>query len=456
MNDHVFLVNAAGRRLYETAKTLPVVDYHCHLSPKEIYEDRPFVNLAQLWLSGDHYKWRLMRAFGVPEDMITGGAPDREKFQRYAECIALAAGNPLSHWTMMELARYFGIHTPLNGETAEEIWRESCRVLESEKLSPRKLMRNSGVVYVATTDDPADSLEYHRLLAEDAEFSIRVAPSFRTDNLLQIGSPDYPAYLQGLSEAAGFPITGLDSLEEAVRVRLDEFVRCGCRFSDVGIEDFPEGACSREEADAMLRRALAGQPPTKEDARRFLQPLYLFLAGEYQKRDIVMQLHLAVVRNANSALFDRLGPDCGGDCAGDVISQSRLVSLLDGINRNSGLPRTILYTLNPAMYTAMATAAGSFPRVTLGAAWWFNDHKAGIEEQLRVYAQSSHLACFSGMLTDSRSFLSYARHDYFRRIFCNLLGEWLESGEFAGEAAAEELVRRVCYENSLALSGGNP
>ncbi len=453
MQQNVFLSSAAGQRLYEAVRDLPIVDYHCHLSPQEIYEDQPFSDLAQLWLGGDHYKWRLMRAFGIDERYITGDAPGVEKFRAYAECIGLAAGNPLYHWTHMELTQFFHIDTPLNRDTADEIWEAANRVIRQEQLSPRKLIQRSGVVYIGTTDDPAEPLEYHRLLAEDAGFPVQVAPSFRTDRLVSICAPGYAAYVEKFAAATGVPVTDLNSFRLAISTRLDQFAKAGCRFTDVGIPDFPAGLCSDAQAAGIFGRALAGQSVEHQEYLAFLTYLYIFLAGEYRKRNMVMQLHLAVTRNANSALYEQLGVDCGGDCVGDMISQQQLVALLDGMQRTGGLPRTIVYTLNPAMYMTLATAAGSFLEVTLGAAWWFNDHKSGIEEQLRIYAETSHLAMFTGMLTDSRSFLSYARHDYFRRILCNLVGQWLESGEFAACDAAMELVRRVCYENSARLAG---
>lgn len=454
MDQTIFLQNKTGQRLYQTAKDLPIVDYHCHLSPREIWEDCPFDNLAQLWLSGDHYKWRLMRAFGIDEHFITGNAGDFEKFQKYAECISLAAGNPLFHWTAMELKRYFHIDEPLNADTAADIWDRASEVIRNQALSPRKLIESSHVVYIATTDDPADSLEYHQKLAADKNFSVRVTPSFRTDNLLSLREPGYAAYIGRLSTASNLEIQNIETLEQAVRIRLDDFVQCGCAFSDVGIPSFPIVGCGRAEADNILCRALRGEEISPIEYRRFLGYFTVFLAGEYRARNIVMQMHLSVVRNANGVLFEMLGPDCGGDCVGDCIPQAELVAFLDQVNQTSGLPHTILYTLNPSMYPTLATAAGCFPHVNLGAAWWFNDHECGIEEQLRVCAQTSHLAVFPGMLTDSRSFLSYARHDYFRRIFCNLLGQWLEAGEFFDEVAAENLVRRICYENSLSMTKG--
>ena len=454
MSPTAFIHNAAGYRLYQTAKKLPIADYHCHLSPREIWEDRPFENPAQLWLAGDHYKWRLRRAFGIQEFFITGGADGLQKFKKYAECLSLAAGSPLYHWTAMELSQYFGIAEPLNAENAEKIWEKAMSVILKEELSPRKLILRSNVVYLATTDDPADSLCYHEKLAEDGSFPVRVAPSFRTDRILSLCDAGYPGYIKKLGEASGVTIQNIETLKQAVIRRLEAFIRCGCAFSDVGIPAFPLMDYDEQAADRTFCRALAGKTVEQSEYRRFLGYMTVFLAGLYRAHEITMQMHLSVIRNANSVLFHSIGADCGGDCMGDPIPQAELTAFLDRINRESGLPHTILYTLNPAAYPALATAAGCFPQVYVGAAWWFNDHKSGIEEQLRICAQNAHLAVFPGMLTDSRSFLSYARHDYFRRIFCNLLGEWIEAGEFPDGAAAEELVRRVCFENSRKLSEG--
>lgn len=453
MNPRLFLENETAAGLYEQVKALPIVDYHCHLSPREIYEDIPFDNIAQMWLSGDHYKWRLMRAAGVAEEQIAATVCGYETFCAYAAAISLAAGNPLYHWTMMELSRYFGIDTPLNEETAPAVWEKANRAIRQQKLSPRKLIREGNVAYIATTDDPADSLEWHEKLARDKTWDVRVAPTFRADRLANLRAPDYPAYLTSLGKAAGVAIDGLAAFQEAVCRRLDCFCALGCRFADIGIEAFPEGECSEEEAAALFDRAIEGELLPPGEHRRFLSWLYPFLGGQYKRRGMTMQLHLAVTRNANSRLFAAKGPDAGGDCTGDAIPVSRIVALLDRMDSGAGLPPVILYTLDPAMYGPMATAAGSFPSVYLGAAWWFNDHKAGIEEQLCTYAQTSLLAAFPGMLTDSRSFLSYARHDYFRRILCNLLGRWVESGEFPDEGAALRLARRICVENSAKLAG---
>lgn len=453
LKDNVFLGNEAAKRLYRYARDLPIVDYHCHLSPKEIAEDKVFSDIGELWLAGDHYKWRLMRQFGIDEELITGNASYHDKFIAYASCVSLAAGNPLFHWTTAELSAYFGIHTLLNEITAEEIWEKANKVIKKEQLSPRKLIQKSKVAYIATTDDPADTLDFHHAISADKSFYTKVAPTFRTDNPLSIRSVDYMEYIKKLSAASGVAVRNLASFEEALKARLNDFCGCGCRFADIGIEFFPRGACGKAEAEEIFSDALIGKEISDGAYRRFLTYAYLFLAGEYKERGITMQLHTAVKRNASSALLNSIGKDCGGDCMNDALLIEDVISLFDRLNDENILPSTILYTLNPENAAALATVCGTFKGVSLGAAWWFNDHKGGIIEQLEIVSQTSHLATFPGMLTDSRSFLSYTRHDYFRRIFCTYLGKMLENGEFADENAAITLVRRVCVENSQLMAG---
>lgn len=450
MRDTYLLHSSRARELYGAVQGLPIIDYHCHLSPKEILEDRPFDNIGEMWLAGDHYKWRLMRAYGVEERCITGDAPWQEKIRRYAQAVAMAAGNPLYHWTQMELALYFGIEEPLDGDTADDLYARANRVIRERELSPRRLIASSGVTYIATTDDPADPLTVHEQLQADDSLQTVVTPSFRTDNLLLIRRAGYAAYAARLGTAAGLSVEGLDGLEEAVRRRLDAFVACGCRFTDVGIEDFPQGPGTREAAASAYAQALAGQPVADEAYDAFLGYMYRFLAREYRQRGLVMQWHLGVKRNVNSRLFESLGPDCGGDCMNDPVAGRAILRLLDAIERDGGLPTTILYALNPVMCPQLASIAGSFPHVLCGAAWWFCDHLRGIREQLEVIAETGHIGTFLGMLTDSRSFLSYARHDYFRRILCDVVGGWVEDGEFAPQHA-EALVRAVAYDNIAAL-----
>lgn len=450
MRKDLFLHSETAKRLYAAVRELPIVDYHCHLSPKEIFEDEPFTDIAAMWLGGDHYKWRLMRFAGVDERYITGDATPREKFRAYAACLSTAAGNPLYVWSHMELAQFFGIEDALCAESADRIFDRANEVIREKRLSPRKLMEMSGVEICATTDDPADSLEWHRRIAEDPSFSVRVVPSFRTDNAVNLRAKGYPAYIQKLSQAAGMEIRTLDDLKAALAARLSFFCRMGCRVSDVGIEAFPKRD-ARFDAAETFRRALAGETVGEAEYRDFLFAVYVFLAWEYKAHGVAMQLHVGVKRNASTALFEAVGPDAGGDCVGDLIPQRDVVALLDAMEQENGLPKTILYTLEPAMYMALATAAGSFRDVVPGAAWWFCDHRRGMEEQLDILMETGHIGAFYGMLTDSRSFLSYARHDYFRRVFADRLARELTEGTFLSEDAAVALMRRVCFENARGL-----
>lgn len=447
MNSSYLLKSIHGKKLYSEVSYIPIIDYHCHLSPKEIYEDKPFDNIGEMWLGGDHYKWRLMRSFGVEEKYITGNATWFEKFQKYALVIAFAAGNPLYHWTMMELSIFFGIEKTLSATTAQEIWDKANLVIREKQLSSRKLITMSKVEYIATTDDVIDSLEYHKKIREDESFPVVVVPSFRTDNLLLIRRKEYSDYIKKLSYVSGVKVNSISSLKAAVQSHLDFFCENGCKFSDIGIEFFPHSICSEKEADIIFIKALSGESVSDDEFDGFLGHMYLFLAEEYESRDLVMQWHLAVKRNANTEQYKRIGADCGSDCMGDIIPNEAIIRMLDAINTNSGMPKTILYTLNPAMSPSLSTIAGSFPNIICGASWWFNDTKRGIEEQIKLISETGHIGTFLGMLTDSRSFLSYARHDYFRRILCNIVGEWIDDGEFTDDETAVELVKNICYNN---------
>lgn len=444
--EQTFITTQAGAKLYETVRDLPIIDYHCHLSPAEIVADKPFDNIGEMWLAGDHYKWRLMREAGVEERYITGDASWKEKFLQYAQAAELAAGNPLYHWNHMELRRYFDVNETLNPETAPAIWEKANAVIRQRRLSPRKMIEMSRVEYIATTDDPADDLQFHAALRQDAGFKSKVVPSFRTDNLLMIRRAGYTDYLNRLSAAAVMEIRSFAEFIQAICRRLDVFCENGCRFSDVGIVCFPDRIATQEEAQATFETVLSGGSVDDRAFAGFLGYMYVFLGQEYCKRNMVMQWHLAVMRNVNTALFKKLGPDCGGDSMSDMIPGADIVRILDAINSSSGLPETILYTLNPAQAPLLSSIAGCFPHIRCGASWWFCDHKRGIIEQINNIAETAHIGTFLGMLTDSRSFLSYTRHDYFRRIFCSVVGEWVESGEFDGDAA-ERLVRAVSYEN---------
>lgn len=433
------LTSKTAIQIYERIENLSIYDYHCHLSPEEIYKDEPFDNIGRLWLEHDHYKWRLMREYGIEEDKITGNASWHDKFIAYIQAVEFAAGNPLYHWSVMELYIYFGIDIPLIEKNAELIWTTANSVIKGRSLSPRKLLKQSSVKYIATTDDVCVSLEYHLALKEEKN-TFTVAPSFRTDKLLLIKNDGYTKYLKNLSRLTEVKITDISSLKEAITQRLTFFKNIGCRFSDVGIPDFPNAIASESQADLIFKSALKGNEIDHKDYLSFLGYMYRFLGCLYRENDIVMQWHLAVSRNVNSNLFEKIGADSGGDCIGDVIPVKNITAILDSIEQENGLPETIIYTLNPSMLDTLASVAGSFRNVRVGAAWWFNDHRTGIRQTIETVAQTMHLGRFLGMLTDSRSFLSYARHDYFRRILCSIVGEWVEKQEFSGDYI------KLCYD----------
>lgn len=437
-----------AEKLYVFAKGMPIVDYHCHLSPKEIFEDRQFSNIGEIWLSGDHYKWRLMRTSGIDEEYITGSASYKEKFIKYCEALEFAAGNPLYHWSHMELSMFFGIDSPITVGNAEDIWDKVNKYIAETKMSPRKLIEKSNVEIICTTDDITDDLLWHKKIAEDKTFKTKVLPSFRTDNLLLILRDGYTDYIKKLSEVSGIEISDFETLKIAVLKRLDFFCSMGCRCTDLGIPLFPNRIADDIESNRIFKAVLKGECITNSEYNGFVGNMYVFLNRLYKEKNLISQWHLAVVRNSNSVFADKLGADCGVDCVGNEIDGNSLIMLLDAINKNSGLPKTVIYSLNESNIAQIASIAGAFPNVKCGAAWWFCDHKRGIEDEIKVIAENGCLGEFYGMLTDSRSFLSYARHDYFRRILCNIIGDWLEKEEFARESA-KKLISKICYENIL-------
>ncbi len=454
MDEDFLLSTDTAKHLYhKIAADLPIIDYHCHLDPREIYEDRQFENITQLWLGGDHYKWRLMRSAGVDEKYITGEASDREKFQKWAETLSLAIGNPLYHWSHLELKNTFGYRGVLNGDSAEEVWQLCSEKLQG--LSARKLIESSNVVALCTTDDPADTLEWHRKLAADESFLVKVLPSFRPDRAVGIEKGDYLDYLKRLGD-----ITSFAELTEKLKERLRFFVSLGCRVSDHGMEAVPYAPASGEEIEAIFQRRLVGELPTAWEEKQFKTALLLELGREYHRLGVVMQLHFGVIRDLSKRVFSALGPDAGIDAIGDAPSIKELAAFLNALDETDELPKTILYSLNPNDNAALVTVMGAFQsggtvgKVQHGSAWWFNDHKQGMREQLTTLAADGYLAGFVGMLTDSRSFLSYARHEYFRRILCELLGTWVENGEFPNdEKALRQIVEGVCYQNAKTYFG---
>ena len=451
MDKDFLLSSETARQLYEAyAAPMPIIDYHCHLDPREIYEDRQFENITRVWLGGDHYKWRLMRSAGVDERFITGDADDREKFQKWAETLGLAIGNPLYHWSHLELRSYFGYEGVLNGDTAEEVWKLCNEKLRRPDMSARNLILRSRVKALCTTDDPADTLEWHQKLADEGDFPVKVLPSFRPDKALGIEKPGYLDYLARLGAPESFA-----GLKARLTERLDFFCALGCRVSDHGMEAVPLAPAPEEEIEGIFRRRLAGQLPTPLEEKQFKTALLLHLGRAYARRGLVMQLHFGVIRDNSPRIFRALGPDAGIDSIGDAISAKDLAAFLGALDETGELPKTILYSLNPNDNAALVTVMGAFQtgeavgKLQHGSAWWFNDHKGGMIRQLSTLAADGYLAGFVGMLTDSRSFLSYARHEYFRRILCDLIGSWVENGEYPGDPKAlRTIVEGICFYNA--------
>lgn len=461
MDDNFLLNNPTAVKLYhEYAAPMPIIDYHCHLSPREIAGNRRFRNLADVWLSGDHYKWRAMRAAGVDERFITGDAPDEEKFRAYARTLPLAVGNPLYHWSHLELRRYFGIYEIINEQNAKAIWEKANALLAGPGFAARDFITRSNVRVICTTDDPADSLEHHAALKNERDFPVKVLPSFRPDKALNIEKEDFPAYIRRLGEAAGMAIACFDDLLEALEKRIEFFAGAGCVVSDHALDEVPYADAGAQEVADIFKKATDGQAVTREEAQKYKTRLLVFLGKQYAKRGWVMQYHINAHRNNNTRMLERLGPDTGYDSMNDAPLAFALTRLLDAMEKEEALPKTILYSLNPAQNRLLATIMGSFQgggvpgKMQLGSAWWFNDTKEGMIDQMKALAEIGLLGRFVGMLTDSRSFLSYARHEYFRRILCNLLGEWVERGELPDdEAWIGGIVQDICFRNANAYFG---
>lgn len=455
MDDNFLLDTETARTLYHHhAAKEPVMDYHCHIDPKEIYEDRAYDNITQVWLGGDHYKWRLMRSAGVPEGYITGEAPAREKFQRWAETLSRAIGNPLYHWSHLELRRYFGYEGVLNGDTAEEVWKLCNEKLQQKEFSVRGLILRAGVKLICTTDDPADTLEWHEKLAADTTFPVTVLPAWRPDKAMNLEKPDYPEYLHSLAIEAKKKIDTFAELKVALSARMTYFHEHGCRLSDHALEYVMCCPCTEEEADAILRKRLAGEAITREEELKFKTVFMLFVGKEYHRLGWTMQLHYGCRRNNNTGMFEKIGPDTGYDCIDNFAPSAQLSAFLDALGET--LPRTILYSLNPNDDQAIDTIIGCFQsdeavgKIQHGGAWWFNDHLTGMTNHMISLANLGYLAGFVGMLTDSRSFLSYPRHEYFRRILCRLFGRWVEDGQYPNDLKAlGDMVRDISYRNAV-------
>ncbi len=456
LKDDFLLNTETARELYFSfAKDKPIIDYHCHVSPKEIYEDKHFDNITELWLSGDHYKWRLMRSNGVDEYYITGDASPKEKFIKFASLLPKAIGNPMYHWCHLELKNYFGYNGVLNEKTAQEVWELCNKKLTDENLSVRDIIKQSNVEFIGTTDDPVDNLEYHKLLAEDKSFKTVVAPSFRPDKAFNIDKAGWKEYIKRLSEVSETDITDLASLKCALAKRIEFFNSMGCKASDHGLDRMVYAQGEENEINKVIAKGLSGEAVSASEAEALKTELLVFCAGEYVRLGWVMQLHYNCLRNPNSKMFKCLGADTGFDCIGPNNGSHKLASLLDRLNCASILPKTIIYSLDASDNAFIDTLIGAFQGTEIagklqhGSAWWFNDNKEGMRQQLISLANLSLLGNFVGMLTDSRSFLSYTRHEYFRRILCSLIGQWVENGEYPNEQQTlSRIVEDICYYNA--------
>ena len=457
---HRFLLSCpTAQDLYwNYAKDQPIFDYHCHLSPQEIWEDEAFPDIGQLWLGGDHYKWRVMRLAGLPEELITGSASWKEKFCAFAQVLETLCGCPVYHWAQMELAAYFDITEPLTKENASGIYEKANAIIRERRYSPRSMIRQARVKLVGTTDDPADSLEFHEKLASAADFDCKVVPTFRPDLALMPNWQGFDGWIVRM-DALGLKIRSYPQLLLALENRMEYFIKRGALSSDHSVEVAGDFLCfSPEQADEVLRKALSGQALSKEEQRGYFWRLLTDLAVLYQRHGLVMQLHIGALRSVNGQYRQRVGANTGFDVMDDYLVARQVNRLLNQAQQEGGLPKTILYPLNGQQFQVLAAAAASFPKegtrghVQLGSAWWHNDHKEGIEGQLLAIAQQGLLPYFVGMLTDSRSFLSYARHDYFRRVLCSFIGERMDKGEFlAGPEKAGKLVANLCYGNAKAF-----
>ena len=454
MDEDFLLTTETAKNLYHNyAEKLPIIDYHCHLSPQEIYEDVRYENITQVWLGADHYKWRQMRSNGVEEKYITGDASDREKFQKWAETLEKAIGNPLYHWSHLELKKYFGYEGHLCGDTAQEVWDLTSEKLKQENMSARGLILQSNVDTICTTDDPIDSLEWHRKIKEDG-FEVKVLPAWRPDKAMNIEKADFAQYITKLAQVSGVEIKDFDSLIEALKNRMDFFAENGCTVSDHGLEYVMYESYEPAEVNEIVKTRLSNGVLTKTEERKYKTAFMTALGREYAKKNWVMQLHYGVQRDLNKKVFNALGPDAGIDAINTYSSSIEMGQYLNALAIDDSLPKTIIYSLNPADNAAIGTVIGCFQdssavgKIQHGAAWWFNDHKTGMMEQMTSLANLGLLGNFVGMLTDSRSFLSYTRHEYFRRIMCELIGGWVENGEYPDdEKALKQIVEGISYYN---------
>lgn len=461
MDQDFLLSNEYARHLYhDYAAKMPIIDYHCHISQKEIYENRQFKTITEVWLGGDHYKWRQMRANGIDERYITGDASDLEKFKAWAKTLSHLIGNPLYHWSHLELQRYFNIYEPLTEENAEEIYNRCNEVLKT--LTVRKILEDSRVNIICTTDDPADDLHYHQLLKEDKTMKTMVVPCFRPDKANNIEKPDYPDYIRKLEEVSGRKIESFRDLCAVLDERIAYFASMGCKASDHALEYIMYEPASQEEIERIFAKRLSGEMVDRKEELKFKMASMSHLAEIYHQNNWVMQLHYGCKRDNNKTMYNRLGPDTGYDTINNYAPSSEMADFLNALDEKGNLPKTIIYSLNPADNAVIVTTMNCFQgdgikgKLQHGSAWWFNDHKKGMLEQMETLANDGMLANFVGMLTDSRSFLSYTRHEYFRRILCDFIGRLVENGEYPkDEKVLKEIIENISYNNAVSYLGFN-
>lgn len=451
--DFLLSTETAKKLFHGTAESLPIIDYHCHIDPRDIAEDRKFDSITQVWLGGDHYKWRLMRAAGIPEDKVTGGASDWEKFYTFAQTMPQIIGNPVYHWSHLELQRGFGIDAPLTPDTAREIYDAANKKLKG--CSARQLMRQFKVKAVCTTDDPADDLRWHEAIAADSAMEIKVLPAFRPDKAINIEKPGFDTYIRRLSGVAGREISSAQDVAETLVERIDYFNTRGCLCADHGLDRCMYANPDLDTANTAFRKTMTGEVPTQGETDAYKTFVTIACAKKYAELNWVMQIHFGCLRDNNKPAVARMGPDHGHDAVNSRSGVENLAPLLNAFVEGGGLPKMILYSLNPADNTAIESIMACFQgggipgKLQHGSAWWFNDNRPGMRAQLTDLACNGVLGRFVGMLTDSRSFLSYTRHEYFRRILCELIGEWVESGQYPNdEKYLSKLVADICFHNT--------
>lgn len=488
MDDDFLLKNKTAKDLYHgTAKLLPIIDYHCHINPKDIAEDTVYENITQLWLYGDHYKWRAMRCNGIDEKYITGDASDYDKFEKWAATMPKLIGNPLYHWSHLELRRYFDIDLVINEINCKQIWDITKQKITD--LSVRKIIEMSNVKVICTTDDPTDDLQYHKEIAENESIEAKVFPAFRPDKAMNIESPVFAEYIKKLADVCGTSINDFDDLKTALAGRIEFFNKMNCKAADHGLEYIPFVLLEDDDVNLIFQKGLNGENLTNTEVESYKTALLLHLAKQYHRNGWIMELHYGVIRNASSKMLNKLGLDSGFDTIGSYNCANKMARLFDRLETDASLPKTLIFSINPTDNAIIGTLTGcfqspetdscqtteasSFPstevvnhestedgryqssetpipcKIQQGSAWWFNDTKSGMEEQLTSFANLSTLGNHIGFLTDSRSFLSYTRHEYFRRILCNLIGEWVENGEYpSDEHYLVKIVEDICFYNA--------